>query len=264
MINQPNTTQRTDSAKTLDEGPMGSTLMRFMSGKPMDEQTVRRLEERRIQVEKEEAERAEREKAQRISECVHRLAADLGKRYRPERARLDNFELYHKSQDKVLTALRELLPRLSELVSAGRGLIFLGPVGTGKDHLMAAALYSVAKRGTSARWFNGMEVFGAFRDRIDTGQRDREHFNELCRPDVLGLSDPIPPLGQVSAWSAENLYRILDLRYRAEKSTWVSVNASSLEDADAKLSAPCFDRVRHGAEVFNCFWPSFRERKQST
>jgi hypothetical protein len=47
------------------------------------------------------------------------------------------------------------------------------------------------------------------------------------------------------------------------KSTWVSLNANSPEEADAMLSAAVFDRLREGAELFGCFWPSFRERKTS-
>jgi hypothetical protein len=78
----------------------------------------------------------------------------------------------------------------------------------------------------------------------------------------LAISDPIPPVGEPTAWNLGQLYRLLDRRYRDLKQTWVTLNALSIEDADAKLSAPMFDRLREDAELFACFWPSFRERRK--
>ena len=150
---------------------------------------------------------------------------------------------------------------IGEFVTSSRGLVLLGTVGTGKDHLLAALLYAAARSGHSARWVNGQEVFGQFRDRIDTGKADEQHFRELCAPAVLGISDPIPPVGQAGAWDLGNLYRLLDRRYRAMKATWVTINAQSADDADAKLSEPVFDRLRDGAEIVTCCWPSYRERR---
>jgi hypothetical protein len=64
-------------------------------------------------------------------------------------------------------------------------------------------------------------------------------------------------------WSTSQLFRLFDNRYRNLKSTWATINALSIEDADEKLSAPVFDRLRDNAELFPCFWPSFRERPKS-
>jgi DNA replication protein DnaC len=222
----------------------------------MDAAAAQRLKERLIQREQYELER-------HIENCVHRLAAEVGPRYRPEAASLDTFRVYHKAQKPVLDALRELTPRLLDLVKEGRGLILYGPCGGGKDHLAIAMMYQLAQRGMNVSWVNGREVFGAFRDRIDTGQRDEEYFRKLCEPEVLAISDPLPPHGNVGDWNLENLYRLVDRRYRHMMSTWVTLNVATIEEADSRLSAPVFDRLRHGAEIFGCFWPSNRERKPS-
>jgi DNA replication protein DnaC len=191
------------------------------------------------------------------------VAKDLGRRYSHERiGDLARYQVYHVDQHATVERLRGLLGDFPTMVKEGRGLLFYGMVGTGKDHLLACALYHAAAIGTDCRWVNGQEVYGQFRDRMDTGQREEELFAKFFKPTVLAISDPIPPVGDPSAWNVAQLYRLLDRRYREMKSTWVSLNAVSLEDADAKLSSPVFDRLQECCELFPCFWPSFRERKQ--
>lgn len=194
-------------------------------------------------------------------ETVKDLSKVLGPRYSASRCGLKTFDLYHLDQKPVLARLQALEPKLVEFVQRGQGLIFLGSVGTGKDHLMASMLHAAAEAGLRCSWVNGQEIFGQFRDRIDTGQRDEDYFRQLTLPAVLGISDPIPPVGSPSAWDINNLYRLVDRRYCACKSTWISLNAESTDEADRKLSEPVFDRLRESAEIFNCFWPSYRERK---
>jgi putative replication protein len=206
-------------------------------------------------------ESAERRKAGEA--LVSFLAAKRGPRYHPDRCDLTTFAVYDPKQRDLLARAKALAARVAEAVAAGEGVVFYGPPGTGKDHLLAALLYAAARSGSSVSWVNGQEIFGGFRDRIDTGEQDEGHFRALCAPAVLGISDPIPPAGQPSAWDLGNLYRILDRRYCEMKPTWVSLNALTLDDADAKLSAPVFDRLRHDATLFPCFWQSYRERQKA-
>jgi DNA replication protein DnaC len=236
-------------------------IRRLMSGKPMDAATAQRMEEVEKQRIQREKEMEERQKALRISDCIRDLADNVGRRYHPKAASLEKYQVYHKAQQPVLDKLRELVPRLPELVKEGRGLIFYGPCGSGKDHLAIALLYELARGGIKVRWLNGRDIFGAFRDRIDSRERDEDYFRSLCVPDVLAISDPLPPHGNVGDWNLENLYRLVDRRYRQRQSIWVTLNVATVEEADARLSAPVFDRLRHDAEIFGCFWPSFRERK---
>ncbi len=198
-------------------------------------------------------------------ECARRvraLADCLGKRYGPDMARLDTFLAGTPEQKSVLARLRAFVQALPEHVATGRGLLLYGLVGTGKDHLLAAALYESARLGYSTRWVNGQEIYGRFRDAIDGGQRESDILAELTGPQVLGISDPIPPVEKPTPYNLQQLYRLLDKRYREMKCTWVSLNAVTPEDADAKLSAPIFDRLRDGAELVRCFWPSYRERSR--
>jgi DNA replication protein DnaC len=203
---------------------------------------------------------AEEETARLARVTTDRLRADLGRRYAPEAASLETFRVYHKAQPPVLDRLRAIAADIQRFVEDSRGLVLYGPVGTGKDHLLAALLYHAAAKGIGCRWVNGQEVFGQFHDRMDTGQADEGTFRELARPAVLGVSDPVPPVGNLGAWDIRNFYRVADRRYRLGVPTWLTVNAASVDDLDAKLSEPVFDRLRHGAELVCCDWPSYRER----
>lgn len=188
------------------------------------------------------------------------IAAQLGERYWPDRCSLETYQVYNPKQKEILARLRAL--KMKTLVENGRGLIFFGFVGTGKDHLMAALLYHAASLGISAQWMNGQAFYGASRDRMDSGESERRAFAELLTPEILAISDPVPPAGNLSAWNVSQLYRLIDERYRALKPTWASLNATNEADADKMLSAPVWDRLRENAEMFPCFWQSFRERQQ--
>jgi DNA replication protein DnaC len=200
---------------------------------------------------------AERHAAER---AVADLAARLGRRYAPDRATLEGFEVYHRDQRPVLGRLREIRAELPGWLEGGRGLVFYGTVGTGKDHLLAAMLYAAARAGLSCRWENGQDLHARFRDQVKADGREEDVLAPLVAPQVLAVSDPTPPAGQLTPWNQLQLYRLFDRRYRALRSTWVTLNASSVSDADAQLSEPVFDRLRHGAELLPCFWPSYRER----
>jgi DNA replication protein DnaC len=195
--------------------------------------------------------------------CLAELARSLGPRYSSGKATFDRFQVEHAAQREILETLRQLADRLPDVVSEGEGLILYGPVGTGKDHLLAALLYAAAGRhGISCRWVNGLEFYGRLRDRMDTKEGEGEYLAELAAPAILAISDPIPPVRGPTPWNVEALYRLVDRRYRAQRCTWLTLNAANPEEAEAALSEPVFDRLRDSAYLVKCFWPSYRERNQ--
>jgi DNA replication protein DnaC len=207
-----------------------------------------------------DARNAALEKAQ----LLKRLSQDLGERYSQALASLESYRVGHKGQRVVIDRLNALAGQLEAFTGKGSGLIFYGPAGTGKDHLAAAMLYRAAGLGISARWVSGMELFGDFRDNMgdhSKGLREGEILERWTRPKVLCISDPIPPVGPPSPWNVQVLYRLIDRRYHLRRSTWATLNVVTAEDADAKLTAPVFDRLRHDAELIPCFWPSFRQER---
>src|SRR5262249_42149089 len=94
------------------------------------------------QARKRQEEILERDRQQDKASRLRRLSLDLGPRYSRERCSLETFQVYAEDQRKVLAQLRAAVADLPEAVKEGRGLIFLGPCGTGKDHLLASMLYA--------------------------------------------------------------------------------------------------------------------------
>ena len=211
-----------------------------------------------------QAEENEKREARAKGAAMARLEADVGPRYAPDRATLEGFQVYHKGQEAIIKRLKMLRDQLPEIAKSGQGLVFYGSVGAAKDHLAIAMLYAAAGlHGIKCRWFSGMEIFGASRDRMDTNKTEDSLIEMLAAPQILCISDPLPPVGDLSAWNVQLLYRVLDKRYHLLRPTWATVNVAKPTDLDSALSAPVYDRLRDAAEFFPCFWPSFRREKNA-
>jgi hypothetical protein len=194
---------------------------------------------------------------------ARRLAEDLGARYAPERVRLAGYVCTDDRQLAAARRLKLLLPRLGELSAAGRGLVWWGQVGTGKDHLMAGALYRAAwDHGLACRFLAAAELWRLLRDAMDAGRPEGEVLAPYWFCGVLGVSDPAPADGEPARWQREQFAALVDRRYRRGLPTWVTCNAASEADFRALLGPPTADRLLEGAEVFECFWPSYRRRKE--
>jgi DNA replication protein DnaC len=195
------------------------------------------------------------------AQAVAALAGKMGRRYAPDRATIDRFRVDCREQTIALALVRAF----AAAAEFDRPIVLYGSVGTGKDHLLAALLYAAAQSGRSVGWVNGQEVYSRFRDAMDSKQSEESLMAQFVAPQVLGISDPIPPVvdpHKPAAWRTELLFRVLDARYRDCKPTWATLNAQSPADAEGKLSEPVFDRLKDGAVLVPCFWPSYREHKK--
>ena len=144
-------------------------------------------------------------------------------------------------------------------IESGGNVILYGPCGSGKDHLMVALLRAaVYKHGYDARWCNGQDLFGAFRDNISTDTSEATLIARYTVPMVLAISDPVPPRGEASAYAASMLYRLVDGRYRRRRGVWVTVNVTTPEELAAALTAPVADRLRDNTVAVFCNWASYR------
>ena len=81
---------------------------------------------------------------------------------------------------------------------------------------------------------------------------------ELARPDVLCLSDPLPPVGALTQFQATMLYRLVDARYSRGVPTICTVNVADDAEADERMGVPTWDRLCHGAWKLHCAWPTYR------
>lgn len=212
---------------------------------------------------REEREQREREREQAArNERWAEVVKELGDRY--AEASLDNFEVYDPKQRAAIQMVRSYGHKLGEHVAAGDSVLFFGPPGTGKDHLMATLMRrATAGLGLSLKWRNGMDLFGEIRDRMDdAGAKESTLIRDLATPAILAISDPVPPWGSVSEYQAVMLFRIIDARYRRRRPTWMTLNVESGADAAARMGASVADRLSEGAITVRCEWPSYRGRKR--
>lgn len=201
------------------------------------------------------AERRQWERGQRWSELV----ASRGSRYAD--ARLTNYAVYDQRQQSAIDRVREFCEAMPERSHDGCGLVLFGPSGTGKDHLMMAALRAaVVKWDFKPLWINGMELFGELRDAIGGDRDESQVLRRFMSADILAISDPLPPFGSLTEYQASMLFRIIDGRYANQRPTWATVNVVNGEEAKTRMGAQIQDRLRHGAVTVHCNWPSFRER----
>ncbi len=189
------------------------------------------------------------------SDIMHRAMAIVdaaGIRYRG--CTLDSFVVKEQQQRKVVKALVDYISD-----DCRENVILYGPVGTGKDHLAFALCKSAIKSGRAVSWINGQKWFGIVRDAMDTDKSEASLVAELARPDVLCLSDPLPPVGALTQFQATMLYRLIDARYSKRLPTICTINVANDAEADERLGAATWDRLTHGAWKLHCEWETYRQ-----
>lgn len=197
------------------------------------------------------ARRQEDRRRAELHERFGKLVLNAGARYRG--CTLEKFECRHPLQKSVLANVLDYVA-----ADCPENLILYGPVGTGKDHLAFAVCREAIRSGKTVRWINGQNWFGAVRDAMDTDKSEASLIAELVRPDLLCLSDPLPPVGALTQFQATMLYRLIDARYSRGVPTVCTLNVANDAEADDRIGVATWDRLCHGAYKLRCQWPSYR------
>lgn len=242
----------------VDELSIGNRLRTPVRRPALTEDQMRARDER---IKKQEDERRERDLLKRWMKLV-----DVrGSRYAD--CQLKNYQIHGTEKEQALqvevrNALVAYCHRMSEAISKGENLVLFGPKGTGKDHLvMSLAKHAIVGCGRFVSWVNGMDLWGEIRDGMDNHTSERSLISKYSWPDVLYLSDPLPPSGELGQHQQAMLFRILDARYSHNRATWVTVNVESGKEMEKRLGAQNADRLRDGATALFCNWVSFRKAK---
>ncbi len=159
----------------------------------------------------------------------------------------------------MITTLDQFCSQMPEQIRQGGGLVLLGPPGTGKDHLLAAAMRSaIIDHGFTVVWTDGLRLYQRIKSAIAENKTE-VFLKSMFRPQILALSDPVPPRDELTAYELSILRDIVEHRYSHGLSTWVATNVDNKADAQRLFSVAVLDRLLHGATEVFCGWSSYRK-----
>jgi DNA replication protein DnaC len=184
------------------------------------------------------------------------LSHGAGSRY--ANCTFDNFKTVNDRQREAVWTCQNYIEVMRDAWQCG-GLVFYGPVGTGKDHLaFAVAATIIRELGKRADWLKCQDWFGKIRDNMDRDVSEASVVAALASPELLVISDPLPPMGALTQHQATMLYRVVEARYSRARPTIVTVNVKDDAEADLRMGVATWDRLTHDAYKVFCNWPTHR------
>lgn len=208
-----------------------------------------------------DAQAKEQDAAQRRALEVERYLSESGMEGRLLAARFSNFIVRTTDQQKVLDACQAFAESVEP--DACRNLWLVGGVGVGKTHLGAAMVsHFIRERGLSAVILSAREIirqmranWGRSKDALGLVESEEDVVDRLGRAGLLVLDE----IGAGFSTDADRvqLFDVVDLRYRLGLPTVVLSNLVA-KDMKPILGERTFDRLREGASLLTCSWPSNR------
>ena len=122
----------------------------------------------------------------------------------------------------IVAAARRFANSIDEKLDGGRGLWFMGPVGTGKTTLAMLVSKAALKAGRSVAIYSLPRLLNEIRD---THRAERSHLallDRLIAVDLLHIDDV--GAERTTDWVLEELYSIINGRYEDQRSVVITTN----------------------------------------
>jgi DNA replication protein DnaC len=143
----------------------------------------------------------------------------------------------------VLRPVRAFVEDVEANLDAGRGMWFMGDVGTGKTSLAMLVSQAVEKAGRSVAVYPVTRLLAEIKDTYDSDSTGSYMglFRRLCSVDLLHLDD----LGaeKRTDWVLEQLYAIVNERWQDERSIVVTTNIVDLDELREQIGARTVSRL---------------------
>jgi DNA replication protein DnaC len=148
-------------------------------------------------------------------------------------------------------------------IREARDVLFLGPPGTGKSHLVQALGYQAIKSGFTVLYRSIFDVVRDFLHDEALGGQDKVLLKYI-KPDLLQIDDM--GMKQLPKRSGEYLFEIIMRRYQV-RSTIMTSNRP-LEDwgkliGDVPAATAILDRFLHNADVISITGKSYRMKDRA-
>jgi DNA replication protein DnaC len=141
----------------------------------------------------------------------------------------------------IAAAARRFAADINRHLDSGRGLWFMGPVGTGKTTLAMLVSKAALGAGRSVAIYSLPRLLNEIRD---THRTERSHLallDRLTAVDLLHIDD----IGaeRTNDWVLEELYSIVNARYEDERSMVITTNILDREALCEQITARTVSRL---------------------
>ena len=161
----------------------------------------------------------------------------------------------------IVRPVRSFCRNLDVNIRNGRGLWFMGDVGTGKTTLAMLVSKEALRRGCQVAIYSVPRLLAEIRDTYDAGGGERSYadfFAQLVAVDLLHLDD----LGaeRQTEWVLEQLYALVNERYEQERSIVVTTNLIETQALEQQIGRRTVSRLMEMTDQLPLFGPDLRER----
>lgn len=142
---------------------------------------------------------------------------------------------------EVVSATRHYADTIDEQLDTGRGLWFMGPVGTGKTTLAMLVSKAALEAGRSVAIYSLPRLLNEIRD---THRAERSHIDLLDRLTAVDLLH-IDDVGaeRKNEWVLEELYSIVNARYEEQRSMVITTNIRDDRELCEQISERTVSRL---------------------